>query len=397
LIAAVIDSLGSGLFLPVALVYFVHTTPLRLTEVGVGLSAGSALVIPLVPVAGWAVDRYGASRCVIAANALQMTGFLGYLRVSALWELVVFALTVASGQRLFWTANGAFVTLVADVGDQARWFALLRALRNGSFAVGGALAALAIGLASQNAYHALAVLNAVSFLAAGLLVVSWSQRSPDRQADGVRHVRRASRSGPGYRGVFADRAFVLLASVNFLFVLCTLALDVLLTVYVTSSLHRPAWLAGLLFTLSGVVVVATQTMITLRTERHPPTKVLQLAGLFWAISFSLFWAIAHSPTPAVLPGLIVAIVCFTAAETLSMPTLNVVVVSLAPVDQQGRYFAVQGLAWIGPQTIAPAAFTWLLDQGTAWPWISLIMACGLSSVILARLHHVLAGRSDSPA
>jgi MFS family permease len=394
LIASVIDSLGSGLFLPVALVYFVHTTPLRLTEVGVGLSVGSALVIPLVPITGWAVDRYGATGCVIVANALQMLGFLGYLRVSTLWQLVVFALAVATGQRLFWTANGAFVALVADAGEQARWFALLRAMRNGGFALGGALAALALGLASQTAYHALAVLNAVSFLAAGLLVAVWSRRSVRPQSKRVHRVRLAPRGRSGYRAVFTDRAFVLLVSVNFLFVLCTLVLDVLLTVYVTSTLHRPAWLAGLLFTLSGVLVVASQTMVTLRTEHHPPARVLQLAGAFWAVSFALLWVLADSPTFA-LPGLIVAIVFFTAAETLSMPTLNVVVVSLAPANQQGRYFAVQGLTWIGPQTVAPAAFTWLLDQGAEWPWITLIAACGLSFVILSRLQRVLPAGSGS--
>jgi hypothetical protein len=349
----------------------------------------------LVPIAGWAVDRYGATGCVVAANALQMFGFLGYVRVSTLWQLVVFSLAVATGQRLFWTANGGFVAMVADAGEQARWFVLLRALRNGGFAVGGALAALALGLASETAYHALAVVNAASFLAAGLLTVVWSRRSPRRQALRVHHVRPAPRRRSGYRAVFTDRAFVLLVSVNFLFVLCALVLDVLLTVYVTSTLHRAAWLAGLLFTLSGVLVVATQTMVTLRTERHPPARVLQLAGALWAISFALLWALARSPTSAVLPGLITAIVCFTAAETLSMPTLNVVVVSLAPADQQGRYFAVQGLTWIGPQTIAPAAFTWLLDQGTAWPWLTLITACGLSFVLLARLHRALPAGSDS--
>jgi hypothetical protein len=79
-----------------------------------------------------------------------------------------------------------------------------------------------------------------------------------------------------------------------------------------------------------------------------------------------------------------------------MPTLDVVVISLAPADQQGRYFAVQGLTWFGrPQTIAPAAFTWLLGQDAEWPWTALVTACGLSFVILSRLQRLLPGGSDS--
>lgn len=84
LAAAVIDSLGSGLFLPFAVLYFLRTSPLPLATVGAGLSAAAAGVIVLVPVAGLAVDRFGAGRCVVAANLLQATGFVGYLWVGAL-------------------------------------------------------------------------------------------------------------------------------------------------------------------------------------------------------------------------------------------------------------------------------------------------------------------------
>ncbi|MGH3631071.1 MAG: MFS transporter [Sciscionella sp.] len=405
LAAAVIDSLGSGVFLPIAVVYFLRTTPLAITTVGLGLSVASALVVPLLPAAGWAVDRYGASRSVVAANALQMTGFLGYLWVGTFWQLVVSALLMAAGRRLFWTANGPLVALVAHTGERARWFALLRALRNGGFALGGALAALTLGLASQSAFHALVILNAASFLTAGLLMAVWSATSPAAAASRVTATRHpdatcapapaasrrrfALRGRSGYRDVFADRAFGLLLGANVLFVFCALVLDVLLTVYLTTILHRPAWLAGLLFTLSGVLVVATQTVTTRRTERHRPTRVLQLAAGLWAASFALLWALAAAPGRLVLPGLILAIACFTAAETLAMPTLNTLALSLAPAEYRGRYFAVQGLAWICPQAVAPAALTWLFEHGTAWPWIAVIIASGLSIAALARLHHRL--------
>ncbi|MGH3448825.1 MAG: MFS transporter, partial [Nocardioidaceae bacterium] len=206
------------------------------------------------------------------------------------------------------------------------------------------------------------------------------------------HRRRA-----GYRAVLADRAFLLLLATSFLFVLCSLVIDVLLTVYVTTTLHRPAWLAGLLFTLSGILVVTTQTMVTRRTERHPHTRVLQLAAALWGVSFVLMWAAATAPAPVVVPGLVAATLCFTAAESLAMPTLNDLVVTLAPAGRQGRYFAMQGLTWIVPQTIAPAAFTWLLDHGTGWPWVTLLLGCGASAAALSRLRRTLPITPPSPA
>jgi MFS family permease len=401
LLAAVIDSLGSGLFLPIAVVYFLRTTTLQLATVGLGLSAGSALVIPLLPAAGWAVDRFGAIRCVVAANVLQMAGFVAYLWVSELWQLIASALLVAAGGRLFWTTNGAFVQMVAKNGERARWFGLLRALRNGGYALGGALSSIALGLGTQRTYHALVVLNAASFLAAGLLVATWSLRQPTTQ-------RAARRSNPveadadpggprkrsGYRAVLADRPFLLLMAANLGFVLCGLALDVLLTVYVTRTLHRQAWLAGALFTLSCVLVIVTQTMTTRRTEHHRRTGVLQLAALLWATSFLLLWVLAAAPAPTVIPALILAIVFYTAAEIVCLPTINELVMVLAPTQRQGRYFAVQGLSWVVPGAIAPAAFTWLLSRGTAWPWIVLIVVSAASTAAMSRLGHMLTATTD---
>jgi MFS family permease len=403
LAAAVIDSLGSGLFLPFAVLYFLRTTALPLATVGVGLSAGTAAVIAVVPLAGMAVDRFGAVRCVVAANLLQAAGFLGYLWVSTLWQLAVFTLLVGAGRRLFWTANGGFVALVSGPGEQTRWFALLRALRNGGLALGGALAAAGAAAGTQTAYHLLVAGNVASFVLAALLMARWGRTAASAGQPSVRtrpsgsarrHPPRRGRAG--YRAVLADHPFVLLVAATFVFVLCGLAIDVLLTVYVTGPLHRPAWLASLLFTVNGLLVVTAQTAITRSTERYPRTRMLHLSTALWAAAFLLLWALTVAPAGAVVPGLLAALLAFTAAEIVCMPILNSLALALAPAEQRGRYFAVQGLTWVGPQAIAPAAFTWLLAHGTAWPWITLITACAVSTGLLARLRRALPASIDQP-
>jgi len=409
LAAAAIDSLGSGLFLPFAVLYFVRTTSLPLTAVGAGLSAAAAAVIALVPLAGMAVDRFGAVRCVVAANVLQAAGFAGYLWVGSWWQLVLFTLLAAAGRRLFWTGNGGFVALVSGPGEQTRWFALLRALQNGGLALGGALAAVGAAAGTRTAYHLLVLGNVASFLLAGLLIGRWwrtagsasrpATRGPRRSGTARRQAGRQARSaaGAGYRAVLADRPFMLLVTAGFVFVLCGLVIDVLLTVYVTGPLHRPAWLASLLFTLNGVLVVTAQTIVTRRTECHRPSTMLQLSTALWAIAFLILWALAVVPAAAVVPGLVVALLAVTAAEIVCMPILNSLALTLAPPGQRGRYFAVQGLTWVGPQAIAPAVFTWLLTHGTAWPWITLITACAASTGVLMRLRRALPAGIDQPA
>jgi Na+/melibiose symporter-like transporter len=407
LASAVIDSLGSGMFLPFAVIYFLRTTTLSLSSVGAGLSLGSLVVIGVVPLAGLAVDHFGPARAVVGASLLQAAGFLAYLWVATLGELVAAALVIAAGRRLFWTANGALVALLADPSERTRWFSLLRALRNGGFAAGGGIAAAAAAVDTPGAYHALVAGNAASFALAALLMTHWhrttattrvqppASSTDDRRAS--RHQRRRSmREGFGYRTVFTNRPFLLLLATNFGFVLCGLVIDFLLTVYTTSVLHRPAWLASLLFTLNGVLVVATQTILTRRIERHRPTGMLHLAATLWATAFLLLWAAAAMPTGAIVPSLILAVLLITAAEIVCMPLLNTLALSLAPAEQQGRYFAIQGLTWIGPQALAPALFTWLLAQGTAWPWITLLAVSAATTAILVTLRRALPTGADQP-
>jgi MFS family permease len=406
LAAAIIDSLGTGLFLPFAVLYFLRTTPLSLTTVGTGLSAGAALVIVLVPLTGVAVDHFGPVTSVVTANLLQAAGFAAYLGVRTLWQLVICAVLVQAGSRLFWTANGALVALVADPGQSVRWFALLRGLRNGGFAIGGALGAAAAAINSPAAYRAVVALNALSYLLAAALITMWAHRrlavpngsAPSETANSQKQPRPpAAQDGwLGYRPALTDLTFLLVLAATFWFVLCALTLDVLLTVDVTSALHLPAWLASLLFTLSGLLVFAGQTALTRRLERASRIRVLRGAALLWSASFLVLSVLVATPTDVRIVALFVAVVAFTAAEMLALPVLNDIVLSLAPHHQQGRYFAVQGLTWIVPQAIAPAAFTWMFARGSPWPWLAAAAGCAITIAILHRLHLWLPTEVDQP-
>ena len=160
--ALIIDSLGDGLFVPFGIVYFLHTTSLSLTVIGLSLSvAGFAAIGTVIP-AGVLLDRLRPGPLVIAANLLSAVGFAGYLVVGQVWQLVVFALLAAVGSRLYWTANLALIGDAFADQERPRWFAFQRALRNTGFGLGGLLGAIAISTGSAVGYRALALVNAVS-------------------------------------------------------------------------------------------------------------------------------------------------------------------------------------------------------------------------------------------
>jgi MFS family permease len=373
------DSLGDGLFVPFAVIYFLHTTGLTLPVVGLGLSAASFLAIPAAPVGGVLIDRLNPARVVIVGNLISAAAFTGYLLVGSLWELVFFAFFAAVGGRFFWTANLALVGEAFEGQERARWFAFQRAARNGGYGLGGLLAAAALGTGSGIGYRALALANAVSFLLAATLVFRWSRRTPRRPSPAA-----ASKTGRGgYRTALTDGPFLLLAVMNFVFVLCMMVLDVLLALYLVRVLHEPVWLSGLLFAANTVAVAVCQTSVWGLFSGRRPVRVLQLSATVWGLSFLLMWLLAALPADLAIPGVFVAVGVYTVAELIQGPVFNGLVVAAAPEHLRGRYMAVYQLSWACAQAAAPGLFGWLFSASHALPWITLALGCAACVLVLA--------------
>jgi MFS family permease len=382
LIAAIaIDSMGSGLFVPFSLLYFLHTTPLSLTAIGGALTLAGLIAVPVPFATALLTDRCRPKVMIAGANLLSGAAFIAYLFVGNRPELVVAALAVNVGQRTFWTGTRALIAQVAGPAGRPAWFALQAMTLNAGYGIGALLGSVALGVGGLGTFRVLAAVNALSFFAAAALYLRWQ---PPARATGTRTSGTAGQPGggqpgaPGYRTVLSDGRLWRVTGVNLIFVLCASALPVLLAVYLVDTLHQPAWLAGVTFAVNTFLVVAAQTTVTARTRDRPAHRILQLAGAVYAGSFVILWALSAAPETAILPLLLVAVVLFALAEMLNGPMINVLAVAIAPAAAPGRYFAVFQLSWSVGSALAPAMLTWLLSRGTGWPWVALIALCALA-------------------
>ncbi|GAB3836333.1 hypothetical protein GCM10029963_00090 [Micromonospora andamanensis] len=126
-------SIGSGLFLPLSLVFFVELTDIRLSMLGVLVGLAGFTSVPVPAVAGRLADRYGARRLVLVAQGIQALAYLGY--AFARDPLSVFAVTaiMSIGGRLFWsTIFAALADHAQDGPRQQHWFALANIAHRGS-------------------------------------------------------------------------------------------------------------------------------------------------------------------------------------------------------------------------------------------------------------------------
>ena len=367
--ALVVDALGTGMFLPVSLLYFTVTTPLSLAQVGLGLSVAATLRLPLGPVLGALTDRLGPRVVLLLANLVQALGFVAYLGVRSLPTLILASLVVQAGDTAFWSSYPALVTEISAPGERERWFGFLGALRNTGFALGGLLSGVAVSLGGEGGYRAVVVVNAVTFGVATLLLAL--ERTP-------RHAPAPAPpddGGPGpWRTVLADRPYLGLSLVNVAVATSTYALTVVMPVWAVTTLGLPAWVPGVAFTINCLLVALAQgPVVALMTGRTSRVRALQVACALAAASSLVLLAAGSVPAWAGVALVLAGVVVFTAAELVESPLMATLSAEGAPEHLRGRYLAAYQVSWNLSGIIGPAALTALLALGGLPVWGALVL------------------------
>ena len=114
--AIVVDTLGSGLFMPITILNFLAVSPLSLVEIGGALSVSALLTLPAALLVGTFVDRYGPRRLMLAGNLVQAAGMVAYLFVDTFWALALWTAVLNVGRQCFWGSFGNTVTAITAPG-----------------------------------------------------------------------------------------------------------------------------------------------------------------------------------------------------------------------------------------------------------------------------------------
>jgi MFS family permease len=136
-----VDNFGSGLFLPLTLVYLTRDVGLPLNVAGPVISIGALAGLAVPAFTGRLVDWAGARSVVIASQLVQALGAAGYLLARSELPVLAAAMLLATGQQLFYSSLFALVSDVSGSGPPDRPFAVVNMVRAGCFGLGG----LAVG------------------------------------------------------------------------------------------------------------------------------------------------------------------------------------------------------------------------------------------------------------
>ncbi len=371
LAATLIDALGSGLWVPFALLFLVHGQGMGLLDAGTSLSTGALLALVTGPATGAAMDRFGPRALLIAGNLVRVGAFCAYPLVHTSWQVIVVSVVAGFGDRLFWTCNAPMVTRLTSGSATDRMLATQTVGRFAGAGVGAAAMAVLPTITSQAAFHALAYLNAASFAVAAVLIALVPELSRDSSHQGT----ELSRESGSWRAVLTNRPFTGFCVTHTAFTLASASKFAVLPIIVRDLLHGPQWIAGTAITLGTVVVVTAQRpIVSLLAGRSRTAGLLGAATLF-AVSFALLIPLEIVPLKVAAALILVASLGFSVAEAMFGPTGTAAAAAAAPAGAEGRASSIFQLSWGLPVALAPGLLAVLLSVSNALTWSVLALTC----------------------
>ena len=372
-----IDAVGSGIWMPVSMIFFLATTDLSLVQVGLALSLSSLLSLPAAVLVGQQVDRFGSKTVLQAGNLLQGASFVLYPFADQVWSVALVVSASVVGRTAFWGSYSPMVTLISPPGEREKWFGFLGALRNAGFAIGGVVAGAALTVDALWLYDAVALLNAASYLLSFVLLTGVAAHEREHPS----HAQPSEVVG-GWGTVLRDRGYAWLVGTNFTYAMASAALNVAIPVYVVEMLGLPGWVSAAVFVINTLMIGVGQGLVVVRMTGAVRSRIVALGLTCSAASFVVLLGaqpIVGQPLGVVAAVVVVlaGAVVYTLGELIAGPVLATLAAESPPAAMRGRYLATYQLSWNVATGVAPLLYAWLLDRGSGPAWV------GMAAIALA--------------
>ena len=353
-----LSAVGNGAWYTSWALFLTRSVGLSPAQVGLGMTvAGGVGLLSATPL-GWLADRVGAREVYVGLLVVQGAAALAYLAVGRAGAFVLVACVAEAARASGGARNALVLGLCEREEDRLAALGALRSISHFGWAAGAVAGAVIIGVDSRPAYVALLVLNAASYFAYALLVLS------------VPRVAVA----PGRRGlrVVRDGPYLTLAGLMGVLALCWAMMSSGLPLWVALHTDAPRSLSAVIVVLNSLAIALLQVRVS-RAMVAPAVAArgALVSGTLLAASCLLFAVTAGGAGPGVIAVLVAAGAVHTAGELVFVAASWGLSVPLMSPDAPGEY---QGVFATGEATalmFAPALMT-LLVAGWGQPgWLVL--------------------------
>ncbi len=392
---AAIDALGTGMFLPVSVLFFVQSRHLSPVAVGTALTVASILALLLAPVGAYLIERWGAGRTTVLEYLGKAAGFMAYLFVATAGQFFVAALVTRLVSQ--WSQPGRLMmaSAVARDGQRIGLLATSRALRNVCMSVGSGLAALALLVGPKWAGPVLVGANAASYLLVAGLAARWLPARTAPASTLARTDRRAA--GPGWNDVLLrDPSYLLATLVAFLLTLQTPLLMVAFPLTADQVGGYGGAFTAAAITVNTVAIAALQVRFS-RDAESTVGAVRSLRRGCWALAGCCL------PMALAVPGTPTAVFCLLAMAFVALNTIAELWISagswgvalgLAPEDS-ARHLTIYTSAESFGTALGTGVAVWVLGSLGASGWWAFATVAVLAAALSWTLRRRVTGAVDT--
>ncbi|MFI5954669.1 MFS transporter [Cryptosporangium sp. NPDC051539] len=363
-----LDSLGTGSYVAISVVYFVQVRGLSTGGVSLVLglaAAGAALAgLPLGVVSDW----LGARPVLVISHVAIGTLFAFLPQIRGPVGLGVVLVTIAVLQASIGPAKSTLLYSYSNPEQRTREQAIQRSIFNIGFAVGAAVSAVVTALAGDAGSVGLIYLNACSYLGCAVVAIALAPRTREPTATATATTDR------GPLAVVRDRPFLLLTGLYGALALSECVIVVGVPMWVV-TVGAPQYVIPFCLLLNTAAVIVLQTRFSRAADGTGRSRrFLTLGALAFAAGAASLAAVPpHDPSRAQLM-ILLATAAFTLCELLASAGAWALVLARVGARDQGAYFGTFGMSFSLQAVAGPLLFGWIVVPHGAIGWLVLGVA-----------------------
>jgi MFS family permease len=387
-------AIGSGLTLPLLIIYLGQVRDLGTTVGGFVVAYIALVQLLLLPVAGILVDRLGPRPVLMGGLLVQGTGVALLTQVDSVPTAYAVATVISVGSAFSWGPQSALLGRLTTPAERTRIFGIQFMILNLGIGIGGIVAAVVVDVTDPATFELLYVMDALTYLLYVLVLATLRGVGVGRAP-----VEGHMDAQGGYREVLQDRRLVRIVALGLVLMTCGYgSLEVGLPVIVTVVNGLSVSWVAIAFAVNTATIVVVQLFTLRMIGGRSRSRLLAVVAGLWAVSWLLLGMSGTLPMTLAIVAICLSTAVFALGETLSAPIMPSLVNDLAPGHLRGRYNAVQSITWGVSGALGPAIAGVMLGAGLEAAWLALVVAGLVVAAVLAlRLRRTLTPALDGRA
>ena len=391
LAGALFNSLGSGLTLPILIVYLNQVRGFSLTASSLILSWMAITGLAFSPISGHLVDKFGPRRIMLIAILIEALATVSWSFVNSITDALLVGALSSLGHAAIWPTQTTMMARMVSEDFRPKFFGLQFMMLNLGLGLGGIFSSLIVSVDDPASFTRLYVLDAMSYLI--FFGFIYTLRGI---GDQIEKTQAEIDNDGGYRQVLADHSFMRLAVAKLLLVTFGYAsldagLPTLLTLYGDLSVKAlgPIWAVN-----TGVIVLG-QIFVINRLDGRSRVRLMFGISLIWSVAWIIIGLSVSLDPKATFALAAIGVGIFALGEMIWSSVGPTLTNELAPEHMRGRYNSVDGLIWVFAGAMGPALSGIMLQYELITLWIAIIVVGQLvAGILVLRLRSLLTPAQD---